>query len=357
MPSTSKPWKFYAAPMSYFSAKVRPALRYKKIAFDEVWATADVYKEVLIPRTGLAFIPVIITDEDEVLQDTPRMIARIEELFPEPAIYPADPAVRMIAEVIQDFADDGLIAPAMHYRWSFPEQRPWIENDWTALVGDAAKDFAARMAATLPVLGVCEQTIPAIQAWYGKLLDLLSLHFEGSRFILGDVLTLADLALAGPFYAHLGRDPVPARIMRERAPRVMAWLHETNDAAPPAPGAGPPQVRDTLLPLLAEIGEVFVPMQQACVEFADANTTLNSGDKAPRALGMTEQPLPGGTVSRFVNTYSLYRQQQSAQRYAGLSEADRERVDALLGLAGVLPYLQHPAKTDFVMDGLVLHVA
>lgn len=47
-------FRFYAAEVSYFSAKVRPALRYKQLWFEEVRADlAEVQR-----RTGLGFLDV-----------------------------------------------------------------------------------------------------------------------------------------------------------------------------------------------------------------------------------------------------------------------------------------------------------
>lgn len=63
--NTSDPFQFYAAEISYFSAKVRPALRYKGVPYVERLPTRAAYRQVIIPRTGLAFIPILITPEDE----------------------------------------------------------------------------------------------------------------------------------------------------------------------------------------------------------------------------------------------------------------------------------------------------
>eukprot|EP00959_Pyramimonas_sp_CCMP1952_P409564 8583323-Pyramimonas_sp.AAC.2 len=39
--------------------------------------------------------------------------------------------------------------------------------------------------------------------------------------------SLGDVALMGPFYAHLYRDPVPGHLMKTRAPLVARWVrHE-----------------------------------------------------------------------------------------------------------------------------------
>jgi glutathione S-transferase len=235
--SMTKPWTLYAAPMSYFSAKVRPALQYKKIEFAEIWPTREVQKEIR-RKTGLGFIPVIETDTGEILQDSPRMLERIEDLRPSPPIFPEDAAVRLVAEVFQDFCDDVLVAQALHWRWSFPEQRQWVESDWEAVFGTMATRLAEQMAGALPFVGVTEKTRDAAGKWFYRFLDLLQAHFAESRYVLGDCITIADYALYGPMFAHFARDPVPARIVRERAPLVMAWIHEVSAAL-----RGPPRRR------------------------------------------------------------------------------------------------------------------
>ena len=56
--------KLIGAEVSLYTGKVRAYLRYKGIAFEEVAARAEVYRDVIIPRTGVRFIPVLISDDD-----------------------------------------------------------------------------------------------------------------------------------------------------------------------------------------------------------------------------------------------------------------------------------------------------
>ena len=69
-------YRLYGSEVSYFTAKVRPALRYKRVPFAEILATPDVYRKVIQPRTGLRFIPIVVTPDDETWQDDP--IVRID---------------------------------------------------------------------------------------------------------------------------------------------------------------------------------------------------------------------------------------------------------------------------------------
>jgi glutathione S-transferase len=353
----SKPWTFYAAPMSYFSAKVRPALQYKKIEFAEIWPTREVQKQIQ-QKTGVRFIPVLETDDGEVLQDSPRILERLDELRPNPPIFPEDPAVRIVAEVLQDFFDDVLVAQALHWRWSFPEQRQWVESDWESVFGSMATKLAAQMAGALPLVGVTERTRPAAEKWFEHFLDLLSAHFASSRFLLGDVITVADYALFAGFFPHFARDPVPARLVRERAPLVMAWLHEVSAAGPPAPWAGPPEVRETLVPILREVGRVFVPQVMAVGDFVtEAIAYLPQGEDAPRVLGILEQDVFGVAEQRIAAAYPVWRHQRTARRYAAMAPAERAVADEILGPCAVLPYLQTIPAARLAMDGFLLKIA
>ncbi|MFN2425646.1 MAG: glutathione S-transferase family protein [Candidatus Binatia bacterium] len=353
----SKPWCFYAAPMSYFSAKVRPALQYKKIEFTEIWPTREVQKEVF-GKAGVRFIPVIETDTGEILQDSPRMLERIEDLRPAPAIFPEDPAVRILAEVIQDFCDDVLVSQALHWRWSYPEQRQWVESDWEVVFGSLATKLAAQMEGALPFVGVTEKTRDAAEQWFHDFLDILQAHFSESRYVLGDVITVADYALFGPMFAHFARDPVPARLVRDRAPLVMAWLHEVTAAGPPAPWAKPPEVDATLTPLFKEIGRVFVPQILSVGEFvSEAIATMPAGEAAPRVLGLIEQDVFGVSEQRLAGAYPVWRHQRTAVRYAALAHAEQAVVEEILGGTGVLPYLQTMPTARLAMDGFQLKIS
>ncbi|HEY2772472.1 MAG TPA: glutathione S-transferase family protein [Candidatus Binatia bacterium] len=352
----ARSWSFYAAPMSYFSAKIRPALQYKKIEFSEVWPTRDVQRR-LIDKTGVRYIPVIETDTGEWLQDSPRMLERIEDLRPSLPIFPEDASVRIVAEVFQDFCDEVLVPQALHWRWSFAEQRQWVEDDWESVFGSIANKLAAKMHGALTFYGITERSRGGAERWFHGFLDLLQAHFAESRYVLGDVVTVADYALFGPMFAHFARDPVPARIVRSRAPLVMAWLHEVSAAGPPSPWAHPPAVRETLLPVLAALGGAAVSQFLAIGPFvADALSNMPAGEESPRVLGLFEQDVFGTPEQRIASTYPLWRQQRTAHRYAALSPGDRAVADEMLGPIGVLPYLQTNFAAPLVMDGFRLRI-
>ncbi|MEO1914117.1 MAG: glutathione S-transferase N-terminal domain-containing protein, partial [Myxococcales bacterium] len=109
---SDRPYEFHAFDVSYFSAKVRPALRYKRVWYDEIRADVRYIKQ----RTGLAFIPMLITPEDEAWQDSTDIYDRLEARHPEPPLFPATPLQRIAAHLIELYTDEFALIPAMHYR-------------------------------------------------------------------------------------------------------------------------------------------------------------------------------------------------------------------------------------------------
>jgi glutathione S-transferase len=111
--SSVAPYKYYAAEISYFSGKVRPALRFKGIPFEEIAPTPEIFRQVILPRTGLAFIPVLETPGGEILQDTSFMLDELERLHPDPPLYPTTPVQRVVAYLLELYADEFGVLPAM----------------------------------------------------------------------------------------------------------------------------------------------------------------------------------------------------------------------------------------------------
>ena len=52
---------------------------------------------MILPRTGLAFIPIVVTPEDETWQDTSEILDELEARIPSRALYPTTPVQRVVA--------------------------------------------------------------------------------------------------------------------------------------------------------------------------------------------------------------------------------------------------------------------
>ena len=98
-------------------------------------------------------------------------------------------------------------------------------------------------------------------------------------------------------YAHLGRDPHPARLMQQRATRVYRWVERMNRADQDAPeyfNAGTDfladdSVPDTLVAVLRVLAEDFVPETLAAAEFINGWLAENQPEAGSAAVGRLAQ--------------------------------------------------------------------
>ena len=326
------PYIYHGADVSYFSGKVRPALPQKSLWYREVMPN---FPEI-IARTGVAFIPVLMTPDGDAWQDTSTILDRLEAAHPNPPLFPTTPVQRIVAYLIELYGDEIAILPAMHYRWSFAESSNKARADFALGSGnrEAANLFADRMAQGKNMLGVSDASAPAIEAHLGELLFALCAHFEEHRFLLGDSMSLADCGLMGPFYGHLFRDAVPERLLLESAFRVCCWIERMN--RPPLDQKGwlpGDAIAATLKPVLRSMAD-GVPMLLDAVQKIDAWADQNPLAAPPRAIGMFETRYRDTRLTMMCRPYTLWMVQRVLDAYAALSEVERKSVDAALAGTG-----------------------
>lgn len=349
--TASDDYVLYGAEFSLYSGKARSYLRYKGIPFREQLATLNVYRKVILPKTGVAMIPVVRTPEGEHIQDTTDIIDTLERRIPERSVYPGSPKQRLVALLMELYGDEWLLIPAMHYRWSFPSENnrfimgefgkvvsPWLPGPARRFAG---RRLAKRFAGMLPVLGVSEATAPAIEAWYEWLLGQLNTHFSQHSYLLGERASIGDFGLMGPLYAHLSRDPAPGRIMREQAPHVVSWIERMNSVRPRV-GDWLPEDRipDTLLPILQHQFETQFPVLRETVENVAEWIEQHPGERLPRQVGQHRFRLGEAEEERSLLTFPQWMAQRPLFYYQGLSGDDRRAVDELLQKVNGLDAMQ-----------------
>jgi len=337
----TKPYRMYGADVSYFTAKARPAFRIKRLFMEELLPTPEAYRDVILPRVGMAFIPTIITPQDEAWQDTSDILDELERRHPEIPIYPATPLQRVVAYLWELYCDEFLLLPGLHYRWSFPESEHQARQDFAASNG--AREQSDRLADTVKAfaLGPCginAETAPAIERHTLALFAGLEEHFAAHGYLLGERPSLADCALMGPFYAHLYRDAVPGRLIRDRAPRTCHWIHRMNQ--PDVDSFGPWEAGDslapTMRPLLELIGRDAVRLildgARSFDDWADGHD--KPGEEPPRIVTMHDTEIGGVPVERVTSAYTAWMVQRPLDAYRALTPSDRARVSAALAGTG-----------------------
>jgi len=225
---------------SLYTGKLRSYLIKKNLSFRELYPTHPRFGAEIQPAVGMLVVPLLETADGRVLQDTDDIIDELEATHPERPLRPDTPVQQVVSRLLCAYASEGLLSTAMHYRWSYrAEQETFLRAEF-GRVAHHGFDRAARLASgqqlmnyfsgLLPALGVTPATISTLEGTYLELLDALDAHFQCHPYFLGGRPCDADFGFMAPLYAHLGRDPVPAALMKRVAPNVYRWTERMNSA-------------------------------------------------------------------------------------------------------------------------------
>jgi len=331
---SAAPYRFHAFEVSYFSAKVRPALRYKQLWFEELRADlAEVQR-----RTGLGFVPVVITPEDETWQDSGEILARLEARHPAPPLIPRTPLLRIAAQLCELYSDEFGVTPAMQWRWGTPDREAFARARFVAMTGNAqvGNRLADLMVQRRDTVGATPSAAGAIEAHTRELLAALSAHFAAHAFFLGERMSSADCALMGLLHGHLFTDLRSRELLLATAVPTVGWIERCN--IPCSDRQGEWHADDALAPAaraaLGVMGRDAAPLLVEAVArieaWADAHA--QPGAELPRGMGWLETTLRGSPFRVGVRAYSLWVLQRALDVWRSLAEPERERVlEALAG--------------------------
>jgi glutathione S-transferase len=181
--------------------RVALALAHKGLEVQSVWVDpAD--RSPVIEISGQELVPVLI-DGDTVVSDSPVILAYLEERFPDPPLFPADPVRRAEVDVFIDW---------FNWAWKVPPSR--ITDQLESAEPD--REVIARHA-----------------AWLQDRLELFEALLYGREYLFGE-FGAADCA-AWPFVryaAHIDPDDpwLFHQVMHDhmqldsRQPRLAEWI-------------------------------------------------------------------------------------------------------------------------------------
>ena len=309
--------------VSLYTGKARGYLRWKNVPFREQLSTARTYKSVILPRVGWPVVPVLLHDDGSehgaVVQDTTEIIDYVEAHEPGPSVYPDGPVQKLAALILELFGDEWLVIPAMHYRWaynrdfaqgefgatSFPDLPP---EEQRAAVQKSVDFFSG----ALPVLGICPESVPAVEAAFEAFLAAFEAHLEQYDFLFGTRPSIGDYGFLGPLYAQ----------------HALTGDFLENDAIPP-----------TLMPILEMFAAQQLPVlfdtAAALGEWGEANP---DAQELPRILGFNKAVIGHGDnrveTDRAIIPYPLWMLQRVTDHLAALDGDARHRAEEMLRSIG-----------------------
>ena len=353
----AEPYLLYATACSLFSGKARAYLRFKGVPFEERLTTMKAYKDVIRPRTGKAMIPVMFSPEDVAVQDTTDIIDFIEQRQPHASVYPTTPLQRLVALLVEVYADEWLVMPAMHYRWHFKRQnlrfilREFGSTGFPRLPGPI-QTLAGIPPALMfgggykKVFGITKHNEPVIERFTEAVLRELNEHFAEHPFLLGSRPSVGDYGLMGPLYAHLYRDPYSGELMQRIAPEVARWVERMNDPEPCSGEFLPDdRVPASLNPVLRRMFVHQWPVLQDTIDRVDRWVKDNPGRRVSRFIGKHRYRIDGVEEERLVMPYAQWMWQRPAFHFQALDGAERERVAERMAAVGGLEALEREIPT------------
>lgn len=351
----------YGMPGSLYTAKVRSYLRKQAIPFRERTPAHPDFQRVQAACQRW-IIPVLETPEGALIQDGAAILDYFEASGVRLPATPQTPVQEMVSRILELFGGEGLLRPAMHFRWNFDDTNlGFLEADFLCALAPhapsevGAQIFAAssgRMRKAAVNCGVTEQSASAIEASYAQFLAVFEAHLIGSPYLLGGKPTLGDYGLIGPLWPHLGRDPYPAMLMKRTAPRVWRWVERMNAAEQSAPEFhdlddslfNADAVPQTLKALLHFVADDYLPELEAAVAFANAwlaerpelvagtNGLDRPGD---RAIGRVSFPWRGVEMTVGVLPYRIWLLQRVQDVFAKADGAGQAAIQTLLAEVGL----------------------
>ncbi len=350
----------YAMTHSLYSGRARSYLIKHQIPFQELSTGHESFKAEVLPKGKLPTIPTLVTPEGEVIRDGAAIIEHFEAANGRPC-RPVGARQQIISALFDVIGTDGLLRPAMHYRWNFPEDNlEFVRYHFlhsqrdTPQREEKTEAMMNRMRHAAMIFGVTDQSREVVEALYLECLSALDVHLGHYPYLLGWRPCVGDFGLLAPMYAHLGRDPHPALLMQQRAARVHRWVERMNRADQDVPeyfNAGTDflpddEVPDSLVAVLRVLAEDFVPETVAAAETINAWLADNEPESGSPAVGRLAQApgsarfsMRGETIDALAQPHRFYLLQRVQDAFAALSADEKGSVDKLLNDCGMTPVI------------------
>jgi glutathione S-transferase len=334
------PFLVYGTTASYYTGKVEAYLRAKGIPYLlEPFSESNMRR--CVSHTGLLQIPQVECPDGSWLIDSTLIIEYFERVRPEPMVSPHEPAVAFASRLIEDYADEWLWRPAMHYRWSFPDtarlMSAWLSEhmaerrlpQWMKRRWWRRRQFRTFVAGD----GVTSDTRAAVEASYLESLAALESILASRPFVLGLRPTEADFGFFGPLFRHFSCDPAPARIMRERAPGVLEWVARMWNLRPGRLASHPLPHR-----LPEDLGVIFEAITRVYLPYLEANAMAYASDEKH----VTYQ-VHGVSFTEPVKPYRVWCRDRLQRELCELDAPARAEVERALGSSEPADHLAVPS--------------
>jgi len=290
---TQPSYALYTMDNSPYSDKIRALLRYKRIPFVEHTENLETRFTVLQARTGKTMVPVLITPDDQALNDSTAIAREMEKRHPAPATRWDDASMDAIAMLLEDYADEWLVRIMLASRWyhaaDAAQNAAIIATGMThGLFGidfqRAAKDFPPGIVSTVPKMGATPENAEGWYAMVPRILAAMEAVLDHSPFVTGSRPHLCDFAFYG-MINQMRRDPTGYGWISGGPKAVLTWLERLETACKEggaSSGGEPLSDANCLVPLVREAAQTYFRMSAANARAVD------TGSKDPVRISLAD---------------------------------------------------------------------
>jgi glutathione S-transferase len=195
------PAKLYVVHGSHPCATVQRALDMKAVPYKVVELLPPMHAALQRVRFGARTVPGLTLDSGEKLSGSRAIIRRLEELAPEPSLFPADPDARTAVDRAEEWGDEVWQPMARRLLWRTFTMRPQAMKSYQQ--GSRFPLPAPAVRALAPVVNAVERKLNAADEDAVRA-DLLSLPGHLDRIdgwladgvLGGETVNAADLQIA-----------------------------------------------------------------------------------------------------------------------------------------------------------------
>lgn len=352
-----QPVTLYGIKVSGHTARTRSYFIKADIPFCERAPSTEHYMTRVVPLAGARTMPTIECADGRVIRDSAAIVDHFEETSGH-TFSPPTPKQRFFSRLVDEVGGEGLLRPAMHYRWNFDDENleflqfqtrkmlpPGVDAD--AII-KAAHD---RPRSATRKFGVNPDTYDVVESLYADQLAAFDRHFSEYPYLLGGRPCIGDFGMMVMLHPHLGRDPKPLSLMQKHGMNVLRWTERMNQRDADFvefPGweetyLDNDDIPATLIDLLRVMAEDFVPETLAAAEtinaWLDEQGEIEPGTPFERGVGFAEFELRGKTISAMAQPYRFWRLKLAQDEYAAMNADDQQAVDEILESCHMKPLL------------------
>lgn len=233
---TADHYKLYGFLMSPYSMKMRAYLRYRRIPFQ--WVTGEAANNVAMTKVEPYMVPVLGYPDGSYVNDSSHLIDDLESRYSDRSTTPENEADAFLALLIEDYADEWLVAPFFLYRWESEADQThnaqWIIYEYSrGNIGHDQFDTMAEMwrkrqTSLLSAVSGKPASYDMVKASLHELLATMENAIRKRPFFFGSRPSSAEFAIFG-MLSQLVQDLSANRFMRDQYPFTSRWVGVIDD--------------------------------------------------------------------------------------------------------------------------------